>query len=217
MTEAIPALDDLRQVPRQRQAAAPSSVRLGVVARAEASGGDAPALAGFIASSFSPLVAEAAARCLTAAGRVTIVPGADPPGGDPPSTVGDAEDGARRQDGADARRTGIVILSASGDVATNASIARGVDAGARLGPLLFFQAVPNAVAGYIAARWGLTGPVVCLSPAGDALADGYAAAELLIIDGDADEVLIIVAEQSDLDGERDHAFALLVCDKGVQP
>ena len=35
--------------------------------------------------------------------------------------------------------------------------------GDRVGPLLFFQSVPNAVAGHVAARWGLTGPVVCLS------------------------------------------------------
>ncbi|MBB5872594.1 hypothetical protein F4553_006028 [Allocatelliglobosispora scoriae] len=209
-------MTDLRQIPRRRQAAFPASVQLTVVAQAEASGADAPALAGFIASSFSPLVAEAAARCLTAAGRSPLVHG-NTPAGTPPSTVSDAEDGARRKDGAAARRTGIVILSASGDVATNVSIAQGVDSGARLGPLLFFQAVPNAVAGHVAARWGLTGPVVCLSPAGDALAEGYAVAELLILDDDADEVLVIVAEQSDLDGDRDHALAQLVCDKGVQP
>lgn len=226
MTDMTPTLEELRLgVPRQRPGAADSAeggiaegstnlsasegLLLTVLARAEVND-DVPALAGFIASSFSPLIAEAAARCLTQAGKIAQIPGNS-----------EILDRSGVPDERGGRRTGIVIVSASGDVATALSVAQAVDAGARLGPLLFFQAVPNAVAGYVAARWGLTGPVVCLSPAEDALAEGYAIAELLISDGDADEALIIVAEQSDLDGERDHALAVLVCDasktKGVQP
>ena len=56
---------------------------------------------------------------------------------------------------------------------------------------MFFQAVPNAVAGHVAARWGLDGPVVCV---GDADA-GVDVAGVLIEDGDADQVLVVRVEQ----------------------
>ncbi|GHJ45315.1 hypothetical protein Cs7R123_26570 [Catellatospora sp. TT07R-123] len=149
-----------------------------------------PALAGFVLSSFSPLVAEAARRCLTRAH------------GQPPAPGGQA--------------TAVIISTTTGDVATALSVARAVDTGQRLGPLLFFQAVPNAVAGYVAARWELGGPVLCLSPAGPgdalalALAEGLSAARLLLADGDADAALVIAAEQATDDGERDRALAVLV-------
>ncbi|MEV4412292.1 beta-ketoacyl synthase chain length factor [Catellatospora sp. NPDC049609] len=151
-----------------------------------------PQLSGFVLSSFSPLVAEVARRCLT---RVYGQPPADPARGG---------------------RTAVIISSCSGDAVTAAEVARAVDAGRRLGPLLFFQAVPNAVAGYVAARWELGGPVVSLSPeggadpVGESLAEGLALASLLIRDGDADEALVIVAEQAADDGGRDRALAVLV-------
>ncbi|WP_344137591.1 beta-ketoacyl synthase chain length factor [Luedemannella flava] len=134
-----------------------------------------PALAGFVESTFSPLVAEVAARCLAVAGRASA----------------DAPD-----------RTALVLLSPLGDVTTASHLARAVDRGERVGPLLFFQSVPNAVAGHVAARWGLRGPVVCLS----ADARGVREAALLIADGDADSALVIVAEQ----GPADRAAAVLV-------
>ncbi|GAB3898225.1 hypothetical protein GCM10029964_082330 [Kibdelosporangium lantanae] len=104
-------------------------------------------------------------------------------------------------------RTAIVIVSGSGDVGMAQHVAHLVDDGARIGPLLFFQAVPNSVAGHVAARWGLHGPVVCLCPTGDPRADGLAQARLLIDDGDADEVLVVLVEQTDAG---DSAHALLV-------
>jgi 3-oxoacyl-(acyl-carrier-protein) synthase len=120
-----------------------------------------PPLAGFVVSTFSPLVAATAERCLAAA--------------EPPPS-----------------RTAIIIASASGDAMSAEHVAHAVDTGGRVGPLLFFQSVPNAVAGHIAAKHGLTGPIVCLS--GDA-ADGRSAAELLVCDGDADAALVIVVQQ----------------------
>ena len=135
-------------------------------------------IAGFVLSSFSPLAAEAADRCLR---RVYGDPPAEPTRG---------------------RRTAVVISSRSGDVATAAALAEAVDDGRRVPPLLFFQAVPNAVAGHIAARWGLGGPVVCLSPAGDAAAEALSAAALLIHDGDADEALVLLVELAELEVER---------------
>ena len=109
-----------------------------------------------------------------------------------------------------ADRTAIIIVSASGDVGTTRSTSLAVDAGKRPGPLLFFQAVPNAVAGYIAAKHGLHGPVVCLSLAAPAEQEGIAVADLLIRDGDADEALVISVEQSTDDPESGTASAVLV-------
>jgi 3-oxoacyl-(acyl-carrier-protein) synthase len=134
-----------------------------------------PGIAGFVVSTFAPLVAAVAQRCLTRAAAP------------PPATA-------------------VVIVTGCGDVASARHVAGAVDAGTRIGPLMFFQSVPNAVAGHLAARYGLDGPVVCLSPAepAAALADGLAEAALLIADGDAGGALVIVAEQ-----DPDHAYAVL--------
>src|SRR5512142_3150626 len=80
-----------------------------------------PQLAGFIHSTFNPLVAAAADRCLT-----------------------------RRPSPKGAGDTAVVVVSALGDVASAAHVASMVDEGGRVGPLFFFQSVPNAVAGYVA-------------------------------------------------------------------
>jgi 3-oxoacyl-(acyl-carrier-protein) synthase len=155
-------------------------------------GGDDAAprpIAGFIVSSFSPLIAEVAERCLR---LVYKEPPADPARGD---------------------RTAVVIVSASGDVGTATAVAEAVDRDGRVAPLLFFQAVPNSVAGHVAARWGLRGPVVCLAPVGDPMREALDAAALLIDDGDADEALIVLAEQTGTG--RDAATGLLV--RGREP
>jgi 3-oxoacyl-(acyl-carrier-protein) synthase len=142
-----------------------------------------PPVPGFVLSSFSPLVAAAAERCLTARHEKSPAP----------DDVGE--------------RTAVVVVSGSGDVRMAEHVAHAVDGGARIGPLLFFQAVPNSIAGHVAARWGLRGPVVCLCPTGDPKADGLSQARLLIDDGDADEVLVVLVEQT---GAGDSAQALLV-------
>jgi hypothetical protein len=177
---------------------------LTVLARAvwPATEGDAlPPIAGFIVSAFNPLVAEVAERCLR------------------------AHYGAPPADPERAETTAVVLASVRGDTATAAAVAAALAEGRRVPPLLFFQSNPNAVVGHITARWGLAGPVVCTSPAGDALADALAEAELLIVDGDATEVLVIVADLgsgagsgsgsgsgsgAQIDGDRDGAVALLV-------
>lgn len=139
----------------------------------EASDGPPPRIAGFVVSAFSPLVAAVADRCLAAAhGSRTA--------GDPRRLA----------------RTGLVLASAGGDRDTAQAVARAIADGVRVPPLLFFQSNPNAVAGHIAARWGLRGPIGCLrtAAAGDALADACAAADLLLLAGEADEVLAVAAE-----------------------
>jgi 3-oxoacyl-(acyl-carrier-protein) synthase len=135
-------------------------------------GAEPPAVAGFVVSSFSPLVAELARQCLTARH-----------GGAPaPAAVGE--------------RTGVLLVTASGDARSAAHVAHAVDTGARVGPLLFFQSVPNSVAGHVATTWGLGGPVLCIGHDGDPRGRGLAQARLLIEDGDADEVLVVCVEQA---------------------
>ena len=117
--------------------------------------GEVIALAGFVESNFSPLLAEVAGRALR----------------------------SRDQPLASGKVTAIVMVTALGDVTSATRVAAAVDAGQRVLPLLFFQSVPNAVAGYLAARWHLTGPVVCVS----GTSAGLDVAALLIDDADADE------------------------------
>ena len=137
-----------------------------------------PAVPGFIVSSFNPLVVEVAERCLR-----RVFP--SPPLRDP----------------ARAARIGILLASAGGDRATARALAHAVESGGRVPPLLFFQSNPNAVLGHVTARWGLAGPVVCVGPGsaggavGEALEEAMAVAAALIGDGDADEVLVVAAEQ----------------------
>ncbi|MER7706597.1 hypothetical protein ABTX81_27340 [Kitasatospora sp. NPDC097605] len=137
-----------------------------------------PPLPGFAASSFNPLVAETAERCLRARHGAAPAPG----------------------------RTALLLASSGGDRATARAIDEAAaDTGRRMPPLLFFQSNPNAVLGHIAARWGLTGPVVAISPAqapppGRVPQDALDLAELLLTDGDADQVLVIAAEQADSTG-----------------
>lgn len=145
----------------------------GVLARARwpeaGDDGPAPGVPGFVSSQFAPVVVAVAERCL------------------------------RRRYGTAGPvgvRTGIVLVSASGDRVSAEHVRATVEDGGRIGPLFFFQSVPNSVAGHVAARWGLRGPVVCLSPTGEPYADGVAEADLLRDDGDADEVLLILIEQT---------------------
>ncbi|MCW2503665.1 MAG: hypothetical protein JWO79_1949 [Actinomycetia bacterium] len=144
-----------------------------------------PSLAGFVVSSFSPIAAEAADRCL--AQRYGSGP-ADP---------------------AEGTGTAVVVVSTRGDLATAVAVADSVEAGRPASPLLFFQSVPNAVVGYVARKWGLAGPVVCVGASGDPMAEGLDEAQLLIEDGDATAALILLVEPA-AGAVPDSATALLV-------
>jgi 3-oxoacyl-(acyl-carrier-protein) synthase len=144
-------------------------------------------LPGFVGSSFSPLVAGVADRCL--AGYF----------------------GAPPVDPARGERFGLVLATVRGDVQVARMIAGTVDAGRRMSPLLLFQSVANGVLGHVAATWRLGGPVVCSSPVGEPAADAMDQAADLIDSGDADLVLVLTAEQATAAGRADHATAALVC------
>ena len=87
-----------------------------------------PAVAGFVTSGFSPLVAAVSDLCLT---EYFGAPPAEP---EPRYT----------------ERTAIVLVSSTGDLVTSAAVADAVRAGRRVPPLLFYQSNHNAVAGYVA-------------------------------------------------------------------
>ncbi|MYW01971.1 beta-ketoacyl synthase N-terminal-like domain-containing protein [Streptomyces sp. SID3343] len=184
--------------------------------------GEPPPLPGFSASTFNPLVAAVAELCLTRyrdTDRESGRPGAGPvPGRTTPPTRPDGQDGARGEHLSTppaTSRTGLVLASAGGDRATALAIDTAAASGRRMPPLLFFQSNPNAILGHIAARWGLTGPVVAISPReaaapGRIPADALELAALLLADGDADRVLVIAAEQAEPAGGTDHGTAVLV-------
>lgn len=160
-----------------RDAVTPAAARRTVLAEAawpEPGDGAPPPVPGFVHSSFPPLVAAVAERCLSRAY------------GERPAR--------------DRQRTAVVLVSAAGDRASAAHVRATVAAGGRPGPLFFFQSVPNSVAGHVAARWGLGGPVVCLAPTGDPRDEGIAEVDLLLHDGDADEALLVLIEQAPDDG-----------------
>ncbi|MGC0417826.1 beta-ketoacyl synthase N-terminal-like domain-containing protein [Embleya sp. AB8] len=192
--------------------------------------GEPPPLPGFSASTFNPLVAAVAELCLTRhldPGREGGRAGADGrddrserpmPGTTTPPARSDGPDGAPGDHPSPppaTSRTGLVLASAGGDRATALAIDTAAASGRRMPPLLFFQSNPNAILGHIAARWGLTGPVVAISPReaaapGRIPADALELAALLLADGDADQVLVIAAEQAEPAGGTDHGTAVLV-------
>jgi hypothetical protein len=140
--------------------------------------GEVAALAGFVESNFSPLLAEVATRALR----------------------------RRDQPLAASKVTAVVMVTALGDVTSATRVAAAVDSGERVLPLMFFQSVPNAVAGYLATRWHLTGPVVCVS----GTCAGLDVAALLIEDADADEALVVLVDLAMTGGDGDRAAAILV-------
>ena len=144
------------------------------------SGGGPAALPGFVDSNFSPLLAGVAERVL--AGRVLA--------GQAPAS----------------RVTAIVMVTALGDITSATRVATAVDAGQRVSPLQFLQSVPNAVAGYLAARWHLTGPVVCVS----GTSAGLDVAAVLIEDADADEALVVRVDLAVTEDDQDRAAAVIV-------
>lgn len=152
----------------------------------DADADDPAPLPGFVYSSFSPLVAATAGRCL-----------ARWYGGAPiPPVQGE--------------RVAFILASVRGDVAIARAIAQSVDAGGKMSPLLFFQSVANAVMAHVAKKWGIGGPMLCTSPVADARTDSLALAADVLVDGDADTGLIVLAEPACAPDEQDRSHAFLV-------
>lgn len=90
--------------------------------------GEVPGVPGFVFSGFAPVVVAVAERCLRRRHGTAPVPAGT--------------------------RTAIVLVTASEDRASAEHVRATVEAGGRVGPLFFYQSVPNSVAGHLAARWG---------------------------------------------------------------
>jgi hypothetical protein len=94
----------------------------------------------------------------------------------------------------DGTRTALVLGSTIGDSTTTDLASRLMIGGQVSNPLLFMQATANAILGYLAKEFGVTGPMVALSAMtdlGSALLD---TAALLLDDEELDRVLVIGVE-----------------------
>jgi hypothetical protein len=144
-----------------------------------------PKLPGFTASPFAPIIAHVADLCLAKYHERPIP--------------------EKRSE-----ETAMVLVSQLGDMATEAAVVGCVDQGTKASPLLFYQSVPSAVLGVVSARWNLGGAVICISPASDPLEEGTDLARLLIEDGSAKDVLLVLVELAARDDLVDRAEALMV-------
>ena len=61
----------------------------------------------------------------------------------------------------------------------------------RVSPILFYQAVPTAVLGQIARDYRLTGPLSCMAVTGDARAEVWELARLMVTDQGAEWILAL--------------------------
>lgn len=98
---------------------------------------------------------------------------------------------ARPGDGA---RTAVVLGSAMGDATTLDSGSRLLVAGQVHNALLFMQSTANAVLGRISCDFGITGPLLSLSVAGDLADELLDTAELLLEDEEVDRVVVVGVE-----------------------
>ncbi|PRY38831.1 beta-ketoacyl synthase N-terminal-like domain-containing protein [Umezawaea tangerina] len=94
----------------------------------------------------------------------------------------------------DGTRTAVVLGSVVGD-ATTTDLASTLMVGGQVGnPLLFMQATPNAVLGYLSKEFGITGPLVALSATADLGFELLDAAAVLLDDPELDRVLVVGVE-----------------------
>ncbi|WP_055618082.1 hypothetical protein [Streptomyces phaeochromogenes] len=137
-----------------------------------------PRLPGFVESAFSPLAYEAARQCLAER----------PDGGTSrPEAGGEAESGG-------GSRTAVALASTAGDTTTADLASRRMVSGRVHNPLLFMQATPNSVLGYLSREFGITGQMFSLSTLDDPLTELLSMADLLLEDPEVDRVLAVGVE-----------------------
>ena len=141
----------------------------------------------FTGSSFPHLVAAVADRCLSARrnGRDTASVSAD-------------------------ERTAVLLVTRRADTVTLRTVEEAGRAGVPVVTPLLLQIAPTAVLGHIAATWSLGGPLLSITPIGEPETDGLALAQQILAQGDAGEVLLIVADQAFEPATHDVAHALLL-------
>ncbi|MEU9874960.1 hypothetical protein [Streptomyces phaeochromogenes] len=143
-----------------------------------------PRLPGFVESAFSPLAYEAARLCL--AERPDG--GTSRSGGTSrPEAGGEAESGG-------GSRTAVALASTAGDTTTADLASSRMVSGRVHNPLLFMQATPNSVLGYLSREFGITGQMFSLSTLDDPLTELLSMADLLLEDPEVDRVLVVGVE-----------------------
>jgi Beta-ketoacyl synthase, N-terminal domain len=87
--------------------------------------------------------------------------------------------------------TGFVLATAFGDVTTADVASRRLVGGQAHNPLLFYQSIPNSILGHLSKASHLTGPLCCLSAPAMLLTHALVTAELTLMEGAADRILIV--------------------------
>jgi hypothetical protein len=143
-----------------------------------------PNVPGFVTSRFSPLVAAAVDACLGG------------PDGDRDLVAGRGE------------RTAIVLATMCGDTTTTDTATRRMVAGQVHSPLLFFQSVTTSVLGHLGKRYGITGPVSCVSDGAGLAEETLRLAGVVLDDAWLDQGLVVgddVAAEDRVTWVRGHA------------
>ncbi|MEU9955812.1 hypothetical protein [Streptomyces sp. NPDC050982] len=94
----------------------------------------------------------------------------------------------------DGSRTAVALASTSGDTTTADLASRRMVSGRVHNPLLFMQATPNSVLGYLSREFGITGQMFSLSTLDDPVTELLSMADLLLEDPEVDRVLVVGVE-----------------------
>ncbi|MBD0743123.1 beta-ketoacyl synthase chain length factor [Streptomyces sp. CBMA152] len=129
-----------------------------------------PGVPGFVLSRFNPLIADVVVGCLGE-------PGSD----------GDLTAGAGAS-------TAVVLATTYGDTTTSDVATQRLVAGQVHSPLLFFQSVTTSILGHLTKRYGVTGPLSCLSTGSEPALAALEFADVLLDDEDMSQVLVVGVE-----------------------
>ncbi|MFC8665421.1 hypothetical protein [Streptomyces sp. NPDC057199] len=94
----------------------------------------------------------------------------------------------------DGSRTAVALASTAGDTTTADLASRRMVSGRVHNPLLFMQATPNSVLGYLSREFGITGQMFSLSTLDDPVTELLSMADLLLEDPEVDRVLVMGVE-----------------------
>lgn len=94
----------------------------------------------------------------------------------------------------DGSRTAVALASTAGDTTTADLASRRMVSGRVHNPLLFMQATPNSVLGYLSREFGITGQMFSLSTLDDPVTELLSMADLLLEDSEVDRVLAVGVE-----------------------
>lgn len=94
----------------------------------------------------------------------------------------------------DGSRTAVALASTTGDTTTADLASRRMVSGRVHNPLLFMQATPNSVLGYLSREFGITGQMFSLSTLDDPVTELLSMADLLLEDSEVDRVLAVGVE-----------------------